>query len=187
MVGQPEEVEKKDAIFNLVWTYNIKVVDQHKKACYACDGSTRGGQVRVLDHTYANSVDQTSSRIFYAAAAAENLIIYGADVLSAFAEAPPSKQGFWIRPDKAFREWWVNHTQGPPIPHGHVIPIISAFQGHPEALRLWEKHADRIICECVLTTTVHEPCLYSDVVEGERVLLKQQMDDFAVASNKKRT
>jgi len=72
MFGKPEEVEKKDAIFNLVWTYNVKVADQRKKARCACDGSTRGGQVRILDHTYANCVDQTSPCIFYAAAAAEN-------------------------------------------------------------------------------------------------------------------
>jgi len=28
MFGKPEEVEKKDAIFNLMWTYNIKAADQ---------------------------------------------------------------------------------------------------------------------------------------------------------------
>jgi len=62
MFGKPEEVEKKDAIFNLVWTYNIKAADQRKKAHCACDGLIRGVQVRVLDYTYANCVDQTSLR-----------------------------------------------------------------------------------------------------------------------------
>ena len=51
----------KDAIFNLVWTYVVKELDKRKKARCTCDGSTRGGQVCVLDYTYANCVDQTSS------------------------------------------------------------------------------------------------------------------------------
>ena len=108
----------------------------------------------MLDYAYANCVDQTSSRIFYAVSAAENLVIFGDDVSNAFAEAPPPKQGFFIRPDKAFRAWWA-HKKRPLIPHGHVIPILSAFQGHPEAPRLWEKHADKIIRGCGLTPTIH--------------------------------
>ena len=96
MFGQPEKDEKKDAIFNLVWTYNIKAADKRKKARCTCDGSTRVGQVRILDHTHPNCVDQTSSRIFYVTVAVENLIIYGVDVSNAFAEAPPPNQGFWI-------------------------------------------------------------------------------------------
>jgi hypothetical protein len=47
----------------------------------------------ILDYTHTNCVDQTSTRIFYAVTAAENLIIFGADVSNAFAEAPPPKTG----------------------------------------------------------------------------------------------
>ena len=54
----------KDSVFNLVWTYAVKELDKRKKARCTCDGSTRAGQVRVLDYTYANCVDQTSSRLF---------------------------------------------------------------------------------------------------------------------------
>jgi len=61
------------------------------------------------------------------------------------------------------------------------------FQGHPEAPRLWEKHADKIIRGCGLTPTVHKPCLYSGVIAGERVLLKRQVDDFAIASRTQHT
>ena len=78
------------SIFNLVWAYVVKELDKRKKARCTCDGSTRGGQVRVLDYTYANCVDQKSSRIFYAVAAeTENLLVYGADVANAFSKAPP--------------------------------------------------------------------------------------------------
>jgi hypothetical protein len=60
--------------------------------------------VQVLDETYANCIDQTSLRLFYAIAAAENLLVFGADVSNAFAKAPPPKQGFYVRPDRAFNE-----------------------------------------------------------------------------------
>ena len=182
MFGDPVLLSNGNAVFNLVWTYAIKEVDGRKKARCTCDGSTRGGQVRILDYTYANSPDHTCSRIFYALAAAENLVIYGADVSNAFAEAPPPKQGFFIRPDAAFKAWWTTHKGRPPIPDNHVIPILSAMQGHPEAPRLWEKHVDKILRTIGLLPTTHEPCLYSGLIDGYRVLLLRQVDDFAVAT-----
>lgn len=187
MFGEPVKITDKSAVFNLVWTYVIKELDKRKKARCTCDGSTRAGQVRVLDHTYANCVDQTGSRIFYALSAAENKIIFGADVSNAFAEAPAPKQGFYIRPDKAFRDWWTIHRGLPDIPPGYVIPVLSAMQGHPESPRLWEKHADKILRELGLRPTVHEPCLYSGIINGERVLFKRQVDDFAVATDTEAT
>jgi hypothetical protein len=75
MFGLPVAVESNKAVFNLVCLYGIKAVDGRKKARCTCDGSTRSGQVRVLDETYANCVDQTSARLFYGIAAAENLIV----------------------------------------------------------------------------------------------------------------
>ena len=181
MFGDPVKVDSDEAVFNLVWTYVIKKLDKRKKARCTCDGSTRSGQVWVLDYTYANCVDQTSGRLFYAAAAAENLLIYGADISNAFGEAGAPKQGFYIRPDKAFHEWWTVHKGREPIPPGHVIPVLEAMQGHPEAPRLWEKHADAILRALGLTLTRHEPCLYSGLTKGERVLFKRQVEDFEVA------
>ncbi len=104
MFGNPVAASEGDAIFHLVWTYNIKAVDIRKKARCVCDGSTHSGQVLILAKTYANCVEQTSARLFYAVAAAKNMLIFGADVSNAFAEAPPPKQPFFIRPDKAFHE-----------------------------------------------------------------------------------
>jgi hypothetical protein len=182
MFGEPVAVTQEDAVFHLVWTYAIKAVDGRKKARCVCDGSARSGMVRILAETYANCVDQTSSRLFYAISAAENMLIFGADVSNAFAEAPPPKQGFFVCPDKAFHEWWVQHKGRSPIPDGHVIPILSAMQGHPESPRLWEKHADSILRELGLEPTVHEPCLYSGIIHGKRVLFKRQVDNFAIAA-----
>eukprot|EP00804_Cyclotella_cryptica_P018023 CCRYP_008311-RA/>CCRYP_008311-RA protein AED:0.31 eAED:0.31 QI:0/0/0/1/1/1/2/0/220 len=68
--------------------------------------------------------------MFYAVSAAENLLIFGADVCNAFSEAPAPKQGFYIQPDRAFSEWWI-HQGREPIPDGYVIPVLRAMQGHP--------------------------------------------------------
>jgi hypothetical protein len=91
MFGSPVAPTEDDAIFHLVWLYAVKAVDGCKKAWCVCDGSTRLGMVRVFVETYANWVDQTSVCLFYAVAASENLLVYGADVSNAFAEAPPPK------------------------------------------------------------------------------------------------
>ena len=63
-----------------------------------------------------------------------------------------------------------------------MIPILSAMQGHPESPRLWEKHADAILRELGLTPTIHEPCLYSGVITGNRIIFMRQVDDFAIAA-----
>ena len=185
MFGEPCPVTKKSAVFNLIWTYVVKELDGRKKARCTCDGSTRAGQVRVLDHTFANSIDQTGSRIFYATAAAENLLVFGADVSNAFGEAPPPKQGFYIRPDKAFHDWFLARY-GKNIPEGWVVPVLAAMQGHPESPRLWEKHCDRILKMIGLVPTVHEPCLYSGLIEQQKVYFKRQVDDFAIACKEER-
>eukprot|EP00804_Cyclotella_cryptica_P013123 CCRYP_002393-RA/>CCRYP_002393-RA protein AED:0.39 eAED:0.38 QI:0/0/0/1/1/1/3/0/907 len=118
----------------------------------------------------------TGSRIFYAIAAAENLLVFGADVSNAFGEAPPPKQGFYIRPDKAFHDWYLAR-HGKVIPDGWVIPVLAAMQGHPESPRLWEKHCDRILKAIGFMPTVHEPYLYSGHID---------VDDFAIACKEER-
>jgi hypothetical protein len=60
MFGKPTYVKDRSQVFHLVWTYMVKDVDKRKKARCACDGSTRGGKVRVLDYTHANCVDHTA-------------------------------------------------------------------------------------------------------------------------------
>ncbi len=137
----------------------------------------------VLDHTHANCVDQTGCQIFYVVSAVENLLIYGADVSNVFAKAPPPKQGFYIRPDKAFLEWWASKTDGlKPIPPGYVILVMSAMQGHPESPCLWEGLIDRLLWDMGFTPTIHKLCLYLGLIDGQRVLFMQQVDDFALAA-----
>jgi hypothetical protein len=186
MFGDPTFVKDYSQVFHIVWTYMVKDLMARKKARMACDGSPRGGKARILDYTHANCIDHTASRLFYGISAAENLLIYGADVSNAFSEAPPPKQGFYILPDRAFKEWW--EAKGlKPLEPGQVIPVMRAMQGHPESSRLWEKHIDRIIRKYGFKPTVHEPCLYLGEVRGERCIFKRQVDDFALATEHEET
>ena len=180
MLGTPCPLPVGASRFNIVWQYDVKQ-DGRKKARATCDGSTRGNVVRILDHTYAGTPDHIGQRIFFAACAAENLVIYGSDASNAFAEASPPKQGINLHADRSFREWWVWKGR-PPLPEGYVVPLQSAMQGHPEAPRLWERHIDKILRSIGLVPTIHEPCLYSGIVNKKRVLLLRQVDDFATAA-----
>jgi hypothetical protein len=74
-------------------------------ARFACDGSLHLGQARILDKTYANCVDQTSSQLFFDIATSENLLLFGANVSNASAQAPPPRQSFYIFQDRAFCDW----------------------------------------------------------------------------------
>ncbi|KAL7534937.1 LOW QUALITY PROTEIN: hypothetical protein ACHAWF_005003, partial [Thalassiosira exigua] len=178
MFSEPVPVYSDAAVFNLVCTYVVKELDKRKEARCTCDCSTRAGQVRFLDYTYANCIDQTTNRLFYALSAGKTSLSLGPT--NAFGKAPPPKQGYYIRLDKAFSDWWEEKLARP-IPHGWVIPVLAAMQGHPEAPRLWERHTDSILRSLGLKPTIHEPCLYAGVVRGKRILFKRQVDDFEVA------
>lgn len=180
MLGKPCPLPPYAHGFNIVWQYAQKH-DGRKKARATCDGSTRGNVVRVLDHTYANTSDHIGQRLFYSVCAAENFVIFGSDAANAFAEANPPRQGIHLIADASFRDWWI-HKGRDPLPPGWVIPLRSAMQGHPESPRLWERHIDGILRKIGLTATTHEPCLYSGLVNGARVLLLRQVDDFAVGA-----
>jgi hypothetical protein len=110
------------------------------------------------------------------------MLVYGADVSNAFAKAPAPKQGFFIYPDWAFKDWWVNKKGKPPITNGHVILVLGAMQGHPKSPRLWKKHINRILRDIGLTPTIHKPCIYLRIILGERVLFMRQVNDFAISA-----
>ena len=166
----------------MLWIFLLKM-DGTKKARMVCNGHPRQKGTVTLGHTYANSLDAASERLFWAIVAQENLIAIGADVSNAFAEAPPPKAPLYLYIDEAFREWWTDHLGRPPIPpECNVVRVNNAIQGHPESPRLWEKHIDQILKDIGLLPAVHEPCLYSGNIEGHRILFLRQVDDFAVAT-----
>ncbi len=56
MFGQLVPINTKMAVFHSVWTYAVKALDSRKKARWACDGSTRSGQAKILDETCTQTV-----------------------------------------------------------------------------------------------------------------------------------
>ena len=56
------------------------------------------------------------------------------------------------------------------------------MQGQPESPCLWEKHADAILRDIGLTPMVHEPCLYTGMINNNWVIFMCQVDDFAIAA-----
>jgi deoxyuridine 5'-triphosphate nucleotidohydrolase len=184
--GKPTPYKKGTNLLNLIWTYNIKD-DGRKKARCVCNGSPKQKGTITLGETYAASLDQSGSRVFWAAAALKNMIVIGADASNAFAEAPPPKAPLYVTIDKPFREWWASKGRDP-IPPGHVLPVYKALQGHPESPRLWAKLIDKIIQELDLKPCKHEPCLYytnNYKNTGKKVLFLRQVDDFSVACEDK--
>ena len=173
---------KNANVLNLLWAYRIKDDNTLKARC-VCNGNPRRKGTVTLDHTYAACLAQTGARIFWALSAVEGLIVTGADASNAFAEAPPPKAPLFVYADEQYREWWVQQGNDP-IPKNFVLPVNHALQGHPESPRLWSKLIDGIIRNHVgLVPTTHEPCLYSGEIDGTKVYLLRQVDDFAVASN----
>ena len=180
--GPPQPYPKGANLLNLLWTYLIKD-DGRKKARCVCNGFARMHGTVTLGETYAASLDQTGSRIFWAVTALTNMIVIGADVSNAFADAPPPIAPLYVTIDKPFREWWASKGR-PKIPDDYVMRVQGALQGHPESPRLWSILIDKIIQNLNLKPCHHEPCLYytSDYNHtGKTVLFLRQVDDFAVA------
>lgn len=89
-----------------------------------------------------------------------------------------------MRIDEAFRDWWENHLNKPPIPPEYtVVRVNNAIQGHPESPRLWERLIDGILKDIGLKPTRHEPCLYHGHFNGKYTLFMRQVDDFAIATD----
>ncbi len=114
----------------------------------------------------------------------QGLVVVGADVSNAFAEAPPPKAPLYLFINDFFRQWWTEHLGKDPIPQHHkvILRVNNAIQGHPESPRLWEKHIDAILKSIGLTPTTHEPCLYSGIINGHQIYFLQQVDDFFIAA-----
>ena len=84
---------------------------------------------------------------------------------------------------------WYRKRFGKSIdPNTHVIPVLHALQGHPEAGALWEKMIVGILVdELKFKATTHERNLYTGKIDGETVLVCRQVDDFAVGSTTQAT
>jgi dUTP pyrophosphatase len=111
----------------MLWTFQLKV-DGTKKSRMVAHMNARIRNTITLGHTYANSLDTMSERLFWAIAAQEGLVVVGADVSNAFAEAPPPDDPLYLYIDEANREWWIEHLKLPPIPnHCRVVRVHNAI------------------------------------------------------------
>jgi deoxyuridine 5'-triphosphate nucleotidohydrolase len=182
--GSPCKQPPNSNVLPLLWTYLIKDCGTKKARC-VCNGSPKMKGTVTLGDTYASSLDQTGSRIFWAATAINNYITIGADASNAFAEAPAPKAPLYVTIDQPFRDWYKDkYPDKPDIPKDYVLPVHGALQGHPESARLWAKLIDKIIQELDLKPCTHEPCLYytnNYNNKGQKILFLRQVDDFAVA------
>jgi dUTP pyrophosphatase len=189
-LGTPTKLPQGANLLPLLWTYLIKD-DGTKKARCVCNGSPKMRGSVTLANTYAGSLEQTGSRIFWAISAMKNYITIGADASNAFAEAPAPKAPLFVSIDQPYREWYAaRNPDSPKLPKDSVLPVYGALQGHPEAARLWAKLIDKIIKDLGLKATTHEPCLYNTENynnTGKSVLFLRQVDDFAIACEDKDT
>jgi hypothetical protein len=143
-----------------------------KKARCTIDGSKRWRRNMQLGQIYANSLATDSECLFWAIAAKRGLVVVGADVSNAFAEAPAPGNTFYVIPDHIFHYWWVNHKKRQPIPPGWVLRVKFSLQGHPESPRLWEQHIRKILTgkqgyQCIMNAVYTKqsymdtgPCYY---------------------------
>lgn len=114
MFSDPQELPMRSGASFMHWTYCMKM-DGTKKARMVCDGA-RNRSATSVGHTYANSLDAPSERLFWAIVAKHSLYAIGADVSNAFAEAPAPTAPLYMYIDDNYRDWWVNHKGRPPIP-----------------------------------------------------------------------
>jgi hypothetical protein len=124
-------------------------------------------------------------KLFFALAAAKGLVISVADTTNAYQQSPPPTTQCFLRIDDAYRSWHRKRFGTDVNPDTHVIPLEHALQGHPEAGALWEKMIVGILegDELQFKSTTHEPNLYRGHIDGQLVLICQQVDDFAIASS----
>ena len=180
--GPPCELPIGANVLDLLWTYMIKD-DGRKKARCVCNGQHRNNNTAIFGYTFTKMLDHVASRIFWAACAAKNYVVRGADASNAFAEAPAPKIPLYVRIDTPFREWWKEKLKKPDIPDNYVMLVKKALQGHPESSRAWGILIDNILqTKFHLKPTSHENCLYIGKYKGKEILFLRQVDDFAVAS-----
>ena len=181
--GPPCSLPQGANALNLLWTYMFKIHENRRKARCVCNGAKNRRGCVTLAETFASSLEQTGSRIFWAATAIYNHIVIGADASNAFAEAPPPKAPLYVYLDAQFHNWWKSKGYKPLHPSQKVMRVKKALQGHPESPRLWAKLIDKIINKLGFTACHHEPCLYvHENYKNNKIFFLRQVDDFAVSA-----
>ena len=158
MFSKPMPIPPNANCLPFIWTYILKTCGT-KKARGVCNGSPRMKGTVTMGETYAASLNQVPSKIFWALSAIHNNIVIGADASNAFAEAPAPAAPLYMSLDRQYHSWWKNKGR-PDIPHKYGVKVLKAMQGHPESPRLWAILINNIILDLGFTPCRHEPCLY---------------------------
>ena len=101
MFGSPTRTPPGYNVLPLIWKYLIKNGGTKKARC-VCIGSPSRKVSVTLDHTYADVLDQSCDRIFWAIKALNHCVTYGANANNAFGEAPPSTAPLYVTIDASF-------------------------------------------------------------------------------------
>lgn len=180
MFGPPTSRPPNAIIQRPHWTYGIKR-DGRRRARYCCDGSKWAAPLlHRMVSTYSSCIMQPVQRLFFAFSAAKCYKIYGADAQDAYAHSPPPHIPTFVAIDDQYADWYKERF-GIAIDRSSVLPVQHAFQGHPEAGKLWERHVTGILHTMGFTSTTHDKSIYSATIDGNTILLLRQVDDFALA------
>ena len=183
-VLRPPTVDgQRPNILRTQWSNLVKPSGTRK--CRVCaDGSKRSAPwLRDFAQTYASCIEQPCMRLFFALSAALGLVVTTADTTNAFQQSPAPSVPCYLEIDDAYASWHLKHFGTAIDRRTHVIPLLKALQGHPEAGALWERMITEVLCDKFgFQATTHERNLYRGTVNGALVLVCRQVDDYAIAS-----
>jgi hypothetical protein len=176
---------RKDApidakILYQVWSYVVKH-DGRKKSRNTCDGRKLKRTGLAAAKHYAACVSQQGIKMFLAIAAMLGYIVCDADAVNAYAQADGPSEPFYVWVDQQYRDWY-KARKGIEIPMGSILECNKAFNGHPEAGRLWADKIEGNLKLLGFKAPTQEPCVYRGTYKGHDVLICRQVDDFMFAA-----
>jgi hypothetical protein len=123
-------------------------------------------------------------QLFLGISAVEGMLIIYGDTTNSYHQSPPPTKQCYVTVDNAYRSWHKKRHGTNVDPKDRVVPLGRALQGHLEAGVLWETMIFGVLegDKLGFKSTTHERNLYIRTIDGERVLVCRQVDDFAIAS-----
>ena len=105
--------------------------------------------------------------------------MFGGDAKDAFAHSPAPEVLTFMMIDNQYFEWYVYEFRRK-LDQSRVLPVLQAFQGHPESGKLWERLIKNILLVSTLNFkhTTHDCTIYQPTFNGNKVLLPCMVDDL---------
>ena len=110
-----------------------------------CNGSKNAApQLHAVASTWSSCVELLVQRVFHGIAADLGNIIYGGNLMDAYAHDPfPSDT--YLTVNNTYMEWFKKKFLGRPISRKYVLPVNPALQGYPENSKMWMHFIDNIL------------------------------------------